>query len=192
MRPFAIALGVLASIATILTYLHLDPPWVSKYLPHLTMPTGDAPPAATPETPTQVTPSSAPFAELYAAGYAQARHHDFSMAVEYYKDAVAAPDASDKEHAKAYDALGYAYFRLGDYDDADRALSSALRFDPDAVVPRVNQIKVMCGRAQEAAEVQTAFETLRTAVNSNAFATRELETDKELFARCAYAEVSAR
>jgi tetratricopeptide (TPR) repeat protein len=201
MRPVTIALSVLASIATILMYLHLDPPWIEKYLPHLTMPTGESPS----QTPQETSPSTAAtrdtssnaapnktFAQQYAAGFAQARRHDFSMAVEYYKDAVAAADASGEERAKAYDALGYAYLRMGDYDGADQALSQALKLDPGALVPRINQVKVMCGRHDDSLSVNAALDTLRSLETGNASVTRDIEKDKELFQKCAYAGVTSR
>jgi tetratricopeptide (TPR) repeat protein len=180
-RPVAVTLGLLASIATILTYLHLEPPWVAQYLPRFTWPTtqSDAPHAG-----------AGTFARQYTNGYNAARHRDFSMATEFYKAAIAQSDATAAERMKAFDALGYAYFRMRDYSDADVALDSALQIDPSAVVPRVNKIKVMCGRAAPAGDVQAALQQLRASTVGNSTGTSDVETDKELFQICRYAGVS--
>ena len=129
------------------------------------------------------------FTIAYSDGVRAARRKDLPDAIQNYQMAISAPDASNADRAKALDAQGYAYFRMTDYDNADRTLREASAIDPLAVSPRVNLLKVTCARAAEPTTVRQQLQTLRDSVATNARDRYDVETDKELFRICQYAGI---
>lgn len=200
MRWVTVTLTALASIATILAYLHLEPEWVANHWPHLTwktppgneaVPTSGTIAPSRPQTPAEPTPQPPSYLAAFQSARQAAHRHDYAGAVADYQSALDAPDITLSEKAAAYDAMGYALMRAELYDRADAALGSALAIEP-ITSARVNQIKVKCGRGEPAATVVAALELLRQEKIADAKATSDIETDKELFKDCAYAGIQSR
>jgi tetratricopeptide (TPR) repeat protein len=190
MRWLTVVLAALASVATILGYLHLEPPWVTDHLPHLAWPKGSI--VGDSAEPPNTAPNSSRLD--YDAAFDAAKHathrKDYAFAIAQYEGALSAPNLTAHRRALALDALGFTYFRAGEFDDADKSLNSALAIEP-LNSARINLIKVMCGRGDAPGEIQSAMAALRADNATNARDAYETETDKELFKDCAYASVTS-
>lgn len=87
---------------------------------------------------------------LIDAGVRARMTDDFATAVASYDQAL----ALDPNNVQALDYRGYALFRLGDLDRAEQDFVRALELQPDAVIPKLNLLKVRCSDpASSAAEL---------------------------------------
>jgi hypothetical protein len=139
--------------------------------------------------PSELPSAQVSYFDAYSDGVQAARKHDYTTAVRNYKQATLAKDATPHQRALAYDALGYAYYRANDMEDAHKALASALSIEL-LITARVNQIKVMCGEEASPEAVRGELSSLRQTVKSNIAEQRYVEDDKELFSKCSYASIS--
>jgi len=123
------------------------------------------------------------FLQPYDEGRERLIAGEYEEAIKKYEEALRAPGLSDKEKAKAYKAIGYAYFKLGDYEKAEDALQRALQLDPKAPLVHVNWIKLLCARKEDPERVRTALRYLRSFAPNYGH-------DDELMRLCAYAGIT--
>lgn len=107
----------------------------------------------------------------------------YEEAVRKYEEALRAPGLSNQEKAKAYKAIGYAYFKLGKFANAEDALQRALQLDPKAPLVHVNWIKLLCARKEDPERVRSALRYLRSFAPNYGH-------DDELMQLCAYAGIT--
>lgn len=132
----------------------------------------------------------------YDEGVQKARERDYPAAIQLYQRVIDDPKSTVQEKVRAYDAMGYAYFRSGqlaapndperakrDYAKAKEALNMAMSLDQRAPLPHVNWIKVRCAEKADPPEIQTLLRELRSFAPA-------FGHDGELMRVCAYAGIT--
>ncbi len=78
--------------------------------------------------------------EIYALALDAYRAGDFKKASNYLEEYVKA-----KPDPRAYYLLGYSYYKLREFDKAEKAFNEAYLIDPELVPPKMDRTKELSG-----------------------------------------------
>mgnify|MGYP001038808951 FL=1 len=79
--------------------------------------------------------------EIYSLALDAYKAGDFKKASMYLEEYVKA-----KPDPRAYYLLGYAYYKLKDFDKAEQAFNEAYLIDPELVPPKIDRTKEVSGQ----------------------------------------------